>query len=283
ARTFVPGAGRSLADCAAALGIDLANAHRASADALATAQLLSAYLGLDPEDSLWQEPLDRAGHVQWPSLMPTNVGWMSRPDSPEKQMPFLERITEKIAEFAGASEQLDYLALLDRCLVDRVVSSHEADALVAIAEELGIGRSTCATLHNRYFDTLVDIAWSDGILTDAEILDLLVVADLLDIGTDVVAAAMEPRAATQVMVAASTLFALCHGDRIVLTGEMSRPRAEWHGILTSRGYEPWPAVTKHVAIVVAADVDSLSGKARKAKDYGIPVVTEEWLESQIRG
>ncbi|MCU1407846.1 MAG: polymerase subunit epsilon, partial [Glaciihabitans sp.] len=128
ARTFLPGAGRSLADCAAAVGIDLANAHRASADALATAQLLSAYLSLDPEDSLWQLPLDRAGHVQWPSLMPTNVGWMSRPDSPEKQMPFLERITEKIAEFAGASEQLDYLALLDRCLVDRVVSSHEADA-----------------------------------------------------------------------------------------------------------------------------------------------------------
>jgi DNA polymerase-3 subunit epsilon len=30
-----------------------------------------------------------------------------------------------------------------------------------------------------------------------------------------------------------------------------------------------------VALVVAADPDSLSGKARKAAAYGIPIVTEE--------
>jgi len=29
-----------------------------------------------------------------------------------------------------------------------------------------------------------------------------------------------------------------------------------------------------VALVIAADPDSLSGKARKAADYGIPIVTE---------
>ena len=35
-------------------------------------------------------------------------------------------------------------------------------------------------------------------------------------------------------------------------------------------------------LVVAADPDSLSGKARKARDYGIPVVTEDGFE-RIRG
>jgi len=34
-------------------------------------------------------------------------------------------------------------------------------------------------------------------------------------------------------------------------------------------------VTKKVKLVVAADPDSLSGKARKATDYGIPIVTED--------
>ncbi|MGO4103389.1 hypothetical protein AB4Y63_05505 [Leifsonia sp. YAF41] len=34
-------------------------------------------------------------------------------------------------------------------------------------------------------------------------------------------------------------------------------------------------MTKKVKLVVAADLDSLSGKARKARDYGIPVVSEQ--------
>ena len=34
-------------------------------------------------------------------------------------------------------------------------------------------------------------------------------------------------------------------------------------------------MTKKVALVIAADPDSLSGKARKAADYGIPIVTEQ--------
>jgi DNA polymerase-3 subunit epsilon len=36
-------------------------------------------------------------------------------------------------------------------------------------------------------------------------------------------------------------------------------------------------VTKKVALLVAADPDSLSGKAREARDYGIPIVGEAAL------
>jgi len=64
----------------------------------------------------------------------------------------------------------------------------------------------------------------------------------------------------------------------VLTGgEMSLPRSAIELELVARGFTPWPAVTKKVALVVAADPDSLSGKARKARDYGIPVVGESAL------
>jgi DNA polymerase-3 subunit epsilon len=58
---------------------------------------------------------------------------------------------------------------------------------------------------------------------------------------------------------------------------MSLPRAAIELELVARGFSPWPAVTKKVALVVAADPDSLSGKARKARDYGIPVVGESAL------
>jgi DNA polymerase III subunit epsilon len=62
----------------------------------------------------------------------------------------------------------------------------------------------------------------------------------------------------------ATRFAFAVGDLVVLTGEMRRPREEWFGI-------------------VKVDPDSLSGKARKARDYGIPVVDEAWLEATLVG
>jgi DNA polymerase-3 subunit epsilon len=70
---------------------------------------------------------------------------------------------------------------------------------------------------------------------------------------------------------------LAPGDKIVLTGEMTRSRSDWENELSALGYVPWPSVTKQVTLVVAADHDSLSGKARKARDYGIPVVEEAGL------
>lgn len=39
------------------------------------------------------------------------------------------------------------------------------------------------------------------------------------------------------------------------------------------GYVPHPNVTKKVRLLVAADPDTLSGKARKARAYGVPIVT----------
>jgi len=43
------------------------------------------------------------------------------------------------------------------------------------------------------------------------------------------------------------------------------------------GYTPWNGVTKKVKLVINADPDSLSGKTKKARDYGIPVVVESAL------
>lgn len=55
---------------------------------------------------------------------------------------------------------------------------------------------------------------------------------------------------------------------------MSRPRDQIEAILVQHGYVPWTAITKKVKLLVAADPDSLSGKARKARDYGIVIVDE---------
>ena len=74
---------------------------------------------------------------------------------------------------------------------------------------------------------------------------------------------------------------LREGDRIVLTGSMSQRRSDWIDDLSAVGIVVWPSVTKKVRLVVAADVDSESTKARKARDYGIPIVSERWLKTAI--
>lgn len=77
--------------------------------------------------------------------------------------------------------------------------------------------------------------------------------------------------------AVSTSASLSLGEAVVLTGEMHQPRAQWESTLIGLGYVVKPAVSKTVKLVIAADPDSLSGKAKKARDYGIPIVGEAWL------
>ncbi|QYH35545.1 exonuclease domain-containing protein [Salinibacterium sp. M195] len=294
ARDYLPGAGRALADCCAALDIQLDDAHRASADAFATAQLLAAYLQAEDQHEPWQTHLDSARDHSWPVLDRGVHEWMPRPPYTEvTAASFLQRITQKMPEYAGPAECLDYLALLDLCLLDRHFSIHESRELVALAEGLGISRTTCELLHLEYFNQLTRTAWDDGILTDEETADLVHVGDLLDISTATITAALESAASVAVTALpeanspasgseSSDGFTLKPGDLIVLTGEMSRPRSEIAAVLVGRGFTPRDAVTKKVRLLVAADPDSLSGKARKARDYGIPVVDEIGLERLLR-
>jgi DNA polymerase III subunit epsilon len=286
AREFLPGAGRSLADCCAAYDIEIDGAHRASVDAFATARLLEAYILSTPMWRGWNEALTGAAEASWPPgrFDPTAIEqrWCPRPSATSADVTandFLRRISIKLPEHAGPAEHHDYLALLDRCLLDRNLSAHEARGLVQLANELDISRETCEALHLEYFDELTRIAWADGELTDAEMVDLVAVADLLDLSSATITAALErPRPiSSSVTTTRPDHFALTLGDLIVLTGEMKRAREDWVAELSGRGFVPWQAVTKKVKLVVAADPDSLSGKARKARDYGIPIVDEAGL------
>lgn len=68
---------------------------------------------------------------------------------------------------------------------------------------------------------------------------------------------------------------------IVLTGEMTWAREQWTVVLNGPGYATHPAVTKKIDLVIAAGPDSLSGKGKKARDGGIPIVSEQWLREKL--
>lgn len=283
ATELLPGAGRALADCCAACGIEIEDAHRARADAWATAQLLEVYLGSTGAVGPWQAYLDAAGRHSWPSVPSSGAAWKARPAAGAVPEPisFLDRLTTRLPPRSGPTAHIEYLALLDRCLVDRHLSATETAALVDLAADLGIDRSTAQRLHNVYLDDLLATAWRDGVVTADEEADLVTVAGLLGVeGIDVAGA--EPEVVVAVGEPSAPVgggLQLQAGDLVVLTGEMTVPREVWEQRLRALGLVPWAAVTKKVAVVVAADPDTLSGKARKARDYGIPVVTEAWLEA----
>ena len=60
---------------------------------------------------------------------------------------------------------------------------------------------------------------------------------------------------------------------MVFTGDMLRERSEWEAIARAHGLDPG-GVTKKTKVLVAADPNSLSGKAGKARGYGVPIITE---------
>jgi DNA polymerase-3 subunit epsilon len=284
ARQYLPGAGRSLADCCDSYDIVTEGLHRASTDALAAAALLAAYIASSRGDrGFWDAALARGASSTWPPVaMHGGRGAKVRPAEATELTTanFLQRITDKMPDHDGPEETREYLALLDRALADRYIALHEAEALVQLAELLGISRDSIARLHSEYFQTLATVAWSDGVLTPSEQDDLIQVGRLLDIGDAILAAALEAPSGELASVDIEA-FSVKPGDLIVLTGEMSRPRSAIEAELTSAGFVPWDAVTKKVAVLAAADPDSLSGKARKARDYGIPVVSEQGLYDLI--
>ncbi len=123
-------------------------------------------------------------------------------------------------------------------------------------------------------------ALADGVVTPAERDDLDAVARLLDLDPCEVDAALEGSNGGCGRSEGAG-FRLDPGDMVVFTGEMSVPRPVWEQRAEAAGLVPWRSVTKKVKLVVAADPDSLSGKARKAADYGIPIVTEEAFAAML--
>jgi DNA polymerase-3 subunit epsilon len=284
-----PKASRTLETCCARVGIVNEAAHSALADARATTalfqHLVSAYGGFTMFGSRFAIE-QRPTAVALPPLPCRGVACVQRGQPRTRDVPFLSRLAMQLPSVTGSAERNEYLALLDRVLIDRVLSVREADQLVQLAADLGIDRYMAVRLNTDYLASLAHVALADGQVTEDELRDLVAVAELLRLGAAAVRPALDQaqheimhqvesgQSATAVVEPAVSAFCLRPGDMVVFTGDMSRPREELVQMAAAAGLIPHPGVTQRVTVLVAADPDSLSGKARKAADYGIPIITE---------
>ena len=275
---------RSLPDCCLELGIPYGHGHTALHDARAAAQVLLFTLAR-ARTGIPYPPLT----PQWPSRVPPGAisvrGERRSPPGRSALAAMAAQLGVPDGVATPKDVALSYLGLLDRVLEDRRITNDEVAALAEFASAWGIDRDDADELHDSYLDALVRRAWADGVMMDAEERDLEAVAELLGVP-------LEERAARGVVQGGPSTFAaeLITGERpknelagesVCFTGEsvctlggapLSREDQEslatWAGLTVKAG------VSRKLDLLVLADPDSLSGKARKAAELGVRRIAE---------
>ncbi|HEX3790003.1 MAG TPA: exonuclease domain-containing protein [Pseudonocardiaceae bacterium] len=279
---FLTTSRRTLESCCAAAGVPLTNAHSALHDARAAAGLLRYFRTASRQSRPWPELIGQAESWRWPVLPAPSGRVTTRHETRQQPVHFLARLVDQLPRVTDPPEADSYLAVLDNALLDRHLSVSEQNELVEVATELGLSRADVVPLHRSYLLALARAAWADHVVTDDERADLRLVARLLGLDrSEVERALADGRSpATEPAVRAGG-FQLRAGDPVVFTGATKQPREAWETQARSVGLVVGGGVTKKTRLVVAADPDSLSGKAAKARTYRIPIVTEDAFATLI--
>lgn len=275
ASCYLPDGPRTLEACCDSIGCPVECAHAALDDARATATLLAHYMRADPgfADS-WLEVISAAQTSEWPPIPSVHVVRVSRTTArAARDQHFLGRLASRAPRSEMHPEANSYLSLLDRALLDRQISRHEEDELVSAAEMMGLSREDAVALHRLYLLTLGNLALEDGVVASEEQADLQLVADMLGLTAGDVDASLDPASASAAPVCPVGGFSLKPGDAVVFTGDAPGvDRSELEYQARALGLRVTSAVSGKTCLVVAADPDSISGKARKARDLGVPIV-----------
>ncbi len=285
---------RKLEAICAGLGIEIQRAHTAEDDATATATLFRTCVdqlgGWSAVDftGLCMRPAGRT-LSPWPALACSGRSYR-RSDaarSVRDHESFIPRLLARLPVSAPpASETSEYMALLDRVLEDRRITPEEIHELLELAREIGLDQTQTMTVHRQYFTDLLMVALADEVITPAEQRDLDLVCRLLGLDETAVAAAHgeaarrlregalpcgPPALPSQELAGLKVCFTGslgCNVDGARATKELAKAYARERGMVVQTG------VTKKTDLLVAADPDSLSGKAKKARAYGVRIVAE---------
>ncbi len=271
-RSAFPSAPRKLSDCCEYLSIEVENAHQALSDARMAAKIAIVVL-------------KEYGYPAIPSPIRV-VGFPPRTGMPISRLAgqltgvlestYLESLIDRLPSslpFTGrhAVAAAEYLNLLDRVLEDRLLKIEEAEQLHELAESMDLSGDNVRLLHTSYFVSLCNLALADGELSPREESDIRLVASLLGV-PDWHALVEVSRGSSA--AAADASRSLPPGTTVCFTGTMEVQRDRCEAIATSKGLTVRPRVTKDLDILVVADPNTQSGKAKTARGYGTRIMSE---------
>ena len=252
-------------------GIDHPSQHRALSDARATAQLASLLLDDDPLPANGTEKC-RIGYIEQGSRPRT----LRRPSATASNNDMVRIVSRAHYPFSDEA-LLSYLDLLDWVLDVHIVTEAERLELLETARDLGINQRQIDQAHRAYFDSIVAAAQRDHVITrgEHELMDRI--AQALDITDATIPEVTETQRSVE----------LAEGTRVCFTGTATIGgeavgRDVLERLAALAGLVPVSAVTKkNCDVLVAADAASSSGKARKARGYGIPVLSVAEFVEQL--
>jgi DNA polymerase-3 subunit epsilon len=257
----------SLSEACKELGIQLEGVHSALGDARMTMALFQ-FVGES------EQKISPASGAYDPNQNP--IPTVQRKIFERKTEDSIGRIrafTAKIPFPTADQKEVAYLLLLNMAMDDLVISPEESSELIKWAEELQISENRLNELHAGYLDSFIQSALRDGFISEVEREILGKIAKALGIDLEI------PETPIQL---SSEDPLLSPGSKICFTGTAVTPngkqiaRAELEAMAARVGLFPVPAVTKKGCdILVAADEASMSGKAQKARDWGIHVISVE--------
>lgn len=285
ARQFMPGQPVSLKNVLTIMGIENRAAHTALADAEATAAVLQRFVQACPDIVDYAEPLYFAP-AQLAQLCISDVPLLERNDvraagdvaaagtaadstatgtaanqqTPEKQ--WLQELAQHVPR-TGDEASDKYIGFLVQAMVDGRLDMRELSKLHGIAAERGLSADDVNMLHEQYLQQLIVQAWADSVVTEQERRWLISIAGELNI----------ERNRVEDLVTSARKLELRPGDRVTFTGAMATPREVWEARARAAGLDVG-GVIKASVVLVASDVNTQSGKAKKARALGIPIVDE---------
>lgn len=171
------------------------------------------------------------------------------------------------AEFARAGVDLPVTGLCTMRLADRYLPNRVGRSLAACCEAAGVVLDSAhSALHDARATARLFAHYLGFGVPDAEPVPRLALDDdVAEVRRGVATPA--PRRPAPV--------ALVPGDRVVFTGQTHAPRDEWVDRAASAGLVSQGYVTRSTRVLVAADPFTLSSKARRARAYEVPIVSEE--------
>ena len=267
ARRLLPPGKSSLADACNEFGIKIIDAHSALGDCNMTMKLFNHLF----EDGQGVSP----AMVDYsPDTNPARI--LGRTAFSNKKYDALERIqafTKKVPFPTSDEKFIAYLLLLNMAMQDLIISSEEQSELSNWAEELGVSQEDVKKLHTGYLDSFIQAALRDGVITiqEREMIEKVGAALRLPV---VIPDTAQPIKANSdnLSVGKKVCFT---GSAVGFNGEQIS-KEDLEALAAKVGLHPVSDVTKKGCdVLVAADESSMSKKAKKAKEWGIPVISVE--------
>lgn len=240
-----------------ALGIELDDAHRALSDARACADLLVALTR--SSNVLSGHPADFGQIPQEGSFRTLRREQVNEGHSRQLRIPPI-----RFCLPAQDDADLTYLLILDKYLSDGALTAEEIENLHRLAEVLDISAAV-PELHARYFENALRAAAEDGDISEVEksYLDWL----SSSLGIEMSNVHLPSR---EVL----SLRDFDSGLRVCFTGTTADQERDLYALLMTRGHVPVESVTKKGCdVLVCVDTSTMSGKAKKARDYGIITIS----------